>query len=185
MIHLPTVTLCCVDSSHPAKGRAALTRCERHIRFADTLLLQPDIKSVHDYSNFVINELHTHVQTDHVLLVQWDGYVLNPNLWEDEWLKYDYIGAPWPTWLIGETPNVVGNGGFSLRSHKLLEVTSGLGLDGSEAEDVAICRTHRHDIELHGCTFAPKEVAERFSFECERPEFPTFGFHGAFNLCKV
>ena len=58
------------------------------------------------YSEFVIRELHKYVDTSHCLLVQWDGYVLNPKSWLPQFLDYDYIGAPW-------NGNVVGNGGFS------------------------------------------------------------------------
>lgn len=34
--------------------------------------------------------------TTHMLKCTWDGFVLNPHLWDDSWLNYDMIGSPWP-----------------------------------------------------------------------------------------
>ena len=31
-----------------------------------------------------------------MLIVQDDGFIINKNLWDEEFLSYDYIGAPWP-----------------------------------------------------------------------------------------
>lgn len=67
------------------------------------------IKSKEEYSRYCIKELHKQVQTDFMLVIQWDGYVLNANAWNPEWLKYDWIGAPWEWYTDGMQ---VGNGGF-------------------------------------------------------------------------
>ena len=85
-----------------------------------------DIKNYNDYNYYVIYHLHEHVDTSHCLLVQPDGFVLFPDKWDDEWLKYDYIGAPW---AYVEDAYIdpfgrhwrVGNGGFSLRSKAFLK----------------------------------------------------------------
>jgi hypothetical protein len=91
-------------------------------------------------------------------VVQHDGYVLNGGAWTDDFLKYDYIGAPWGG------VNLVGNGGFSLRSRRLLEACS--RMDGEpHPEDDFICRRHRKDLENLGMRFAPKELADRFAVE--------------------
>ena len=36
------------------------------------------------------------VRTSHYLSIQADGWVLDASRWTDEFLEYDYIGAPWP-----------------------------------------------------------------------------------------
>ena len=41
--------------------------------------------------------LKQHSDNDFVMVIQEDGHIVNPNLWDDEFLKYDYIGAPGPT----------------------------------------------------------------------------------------
>ena len=85
------------------------------------------IKNMKDYSRFMIYNLNEHVDSDFALTIQHDGFIINPNAWRDDFLDYDYIGAPWP-WReqgfvtpFGEHISV-GNGGFSLRSKKLLEL---------------------------------------------------------------
>ena len=34
--------------------------------------------------------------TYNAMLIHSDGYVINPSAWRDDFLDYDYIGAPWP-----------------------------------------------------------------------------------------
>src|SRR5262245_61590852 len=72
------------------------------------------IRSLQEYSEFCIKELAKHMIRKHCLIVQEDGYIIRPHLWNPLWLNFDYIGAPW-----GD--GVVGNGGFSLRSRRLME----------------------------------------------------------------
>ena len=56
------------------------------------------------------------IKTEFMLGIHDDGFVINPNLWTDQFLKYDYIGAPWSHTIpyYGQKYRV-GNGGFSLR----------------------------------------------------------------------
>jgi hypothetical protein len=131
------------------------------------------------YSRFVLAELPAHVDTDFVQIVQWDGYVANGAGWSDEFLEYDYIGSRWHFVKDGLD---VGNGGFSLRSRRLLDAVLALGITG-DPEDQYICRHHRKALEeQHGIRFAPAEVADRYAFEGIRPTGREFGFHNVFNL---
>jgi hypothetical protein len=157
------------------------------------------LDSMKEYNRYCVYELHNHIDTEFCLLIQQDGYIINPDLWSDDFLKYDYIGAPWP---IVENSYVdpfgnrqrVGNGGFSLRSKKLLtvplrrEITFEVNNSdfynhfdhGSYSEDGVICIHNRHKFEDDGCEFAPIEVASIFSRELQIPENQgrrTFGFH--------
>lgn len=134
-----------------------------------------------DYSRFMLRELADHISTDHALCVQWDGFVLNGAAWDPAFLDYDYIGAVWPHF---DDAHNVGNGGFSLRSRRLLEASRDLPFDGSQAEDVVISRIARSRLEKQGIRFAPLTVAHRFAYERTRPTGHEFGFHGAFNLVR-
>jgi hypothetical protein len=57
---------------------------------------------------------------NHVVVIQDDGFMIRKGI--DKYLQYDYVGAPWADMAdnvyIKEklTPNMVGNGGFSLRN---------------------------------------------------------------------
>ena len=192
--NVPEVTLLAVaDVALPATARA-LNISQRGMRFGEALFLSdrppppnteaewrpiPPIGSRSGYSRFMLRDLAAHVATQHVLCVQWDGYVLDPDQWDPAFLAYDYIGAPWPHFTDGMR---VGNGGFSLRSRRLVEACAALPIT-HEPEDVAICRTHRPMLEKRfGLRFAPEEVARRFAYERMSPTGEEFGFHGALNM---
>jgi hypothetical protein len=103
-----------------------------------------------------------YIETDYVLIIHADGYVVNAWAWDDRWLKYDYIGA---TWGYKDNMNV-GNGGFTLRSKKLLNVIKDYDVPHGTIEDDFICRKIRKELEVkHGIKFAPEEVANKFSIE--------------------
>jgi hypothetical protein len=132
------------------------------------------------YSEFLLRGLVDHVRTDHCLVVQWDGFILDAGCWRPEFLDYDYIGAPWPQFHDGHD---VGNGGFSLRSRRLLEACRDPAFQLVHPEDLAICRLNRQLLEQqHGIRFAGRAVADRFAYERSTPPGMTFGFHGIFNM---
>lgn len=145
------------------------------------------------YNKFIVYELHKYLDTDYVLIVQDDGYVINTEKWSDEFLKYDYIGAPWPLPsdsfsfrdIYGNIVRV-GNGGFSLRTKKLLSLPTQLKIEwrsyyGFYNEDGFFTCHNRHLFESQGCQYAPIDVAKHFSQESDIPEVQgiiPFGFHG-------
>jgi hypothetical protein len=81
----------------------------------------------------------------------------------------------------------VGNGGFSLRSLKLMLAMRDKRFPfvPNVPEDDQICRRYRPRlIADFGIRFAPESIADRFSYERSMPEGPTFGFHGLFNMWR-
>jgi hypothetical protein len=196
-LELPQVTLCAADSVHPALAARALDISAAQCAFADAILfsheavpssartvLIPRLQSGAEYSAFMVKDLASHVTTPWVLVVQWDGYVVNAAAWSHAFLTYDYIGACWPFHQDGMN---VGNGGFSLRSAKLLQALADprVELIPGMNEDDLICRAYRPFLETeYGIRFAPAEVAARFSYEHTRPTAPTFGFHAAYNMWR-
>lgn len=198
-LSLPGVTLCAATSVNIDATVAALCASMDQISFGDVLLFtdleppdMPDtiqivpirrIRSGRDYSEFLLAQLVDHIRTDHCLVTQWDGFVVDAKQWSTEFLECDYIGAPWPQFSDGHD---VGNGGFSLRSRRLLEACRSRNFVRSHPEDVAIGRVNRKLLEQeHGIIFADRETAERFAFERTVPPGPTFGFHGVFNMVPV
>ena len=196
-LDLPDVTLLAVTSVAVRATARAIALSQRELAFGEKLFLSdqrpppdtpatwrsvPRIGSRHEYSRFMLHELGAHLRTSHVLCVQWDGYVLDPSYWDPVFLEYDYIGAPWPHFADGMT---VGNGGFSLRSRRLVEACAALPVS-DEPEDIAICRTHRRSLEERfGLRFAPENVARRFAYERMTPTGDEFGFHGALNMIPL
>jgi hypothetical protein len=155
------------------------------------------------YNEICINGLYDIVKTDFCLIVQWDGFVINPQLWKNEFLNYDYIGAPWDHAV---SKNRIGNGGFSLRSKKFLEVSKSLKYEPHNCEwlydwqanyrDVApedwfICYNNYEYVVEQGVKFPNVKLASDFAIEypvpCHRFDksdistYKSFGFHGNFN----
>ena len=148
----------------------------------------PKIASIREYTNFMVKDLANYFTTDFVLVAQWDGFIWNADMWDDEFLKYDYIGAAWPDSVL--FPGVptkfnVGNGGFSIRSKRLQNfLRDDNNLTMHHAEDVVICQLNRAYLERCGFTFAPKELADKFSWECG-PKMKAFGVHARLKLVRA
>lgn len=140
------------------------------------------IQSSEAYSRFMLENLADHFTTSHCLVVQWDGHVIDARRWQNEFLDYDYIGASWPQFDDGHN---VGNGGFSLRSRRLMEACQTPEFDSHHPEDVAICRTNRDMLENNGMRFAPLTLANQFSAERSSDPGLTFGYHGVFLMPQV
>jgi hypothetical protein len=195
---LGEVTLCAVTSIAVPETIASIKRCLEHADFGEAIFLSdqdpelaiesgiewrkiPRIQDHRSYSHFILRDLAEHVTHPHVLVVQWDGFIIDGSRWQDDFLDYDYIGAPWPQFKDGQA---VGNGGFSLRSRRLLEQTASTDFPLGHPEDLHICRTQRALLEREGIKFAPSAVAERFAYE-RGPVTESFGFHGLFNFAYV
>lgn len=193
------IALVAVDCAYPQLAADALVRSSTLLPVARVLLLTdvamerdgievvriPPIASRAAYSQFVLKELGAHIATDYALVVQWDGFVIDANAWAEEFWNYDYIGAKWPH-QSGDFR--VGNGGFSLRSRRLMDALAKpeFDLNADENEDTAICIRHREVLETkYGIAFADERVADRFAFDVGRPVGPTLGFHGVFNFWQV
>jgi hypothetical protein len=189
-----SITLCAIDCVMPKAASRALSLSSTHLIFDKVILFSDrDVEGEHDfqkiqkigsigsYNRFILSELAEYIDTDFILLVQWDGYIVEPNLWTNEFLKYDYIGAKWPQYT---DKHDVGNGGFSLRSRKLLEGVKSLNINlrNSIPEDEVICRIFREKLENnYDIKFAPSSIADIFSYEQSVSETPTLGFHGFWN----
>jgi len=139
---------------------------------------------IFDYSEIILKHLWLYLESEYALIIQWDGMAVNRMSWSNEYLNYDYIGAPWD----GNDQYRVGNGGFSLRSKKLIDALRDteiqLGKQSGELEDAAICREYRPLLEQkYSITYAPYDIAKNFSFELNFTG-NTFGFHGIWNTAR-
>jgi len=197
-LDLSHVTICAADCSMPNLAARALRLSTKRCDFGDALLLTDQsitdpnfrtiqidsLRSKNDYSRFIQLQLPEFISTPYLLLIQWDGYVLEPKAWLPEFLDFDFIGAKWHWHKDGMT---VGNGGFSLRSLKLIRAMRDKKFPfvPNVPEDDQICRLYRPSlIADFGIRFAPESIADSFSYERSIPEGPTFGFHGLFNMWR-
>lgn len=207
MIKLPEVTLALISSIQINDAIKMLQKSNEKIEFATIKFIsheKPDnlpnniqfnkceeIKDTHKYSQIVFKYLTNYIDTYFCLLIQPDSCIIHPELWNNNWLKYDYIGAPWAirddAYICHDTGEHVrvGNGGFSLRSKKIMNAPLIYNLpllseQGYDNEDGNICVYHRVQMKKIGIKFAPVDVAAKFSFENPVPEnggIIPFGYH--------
>jgi hypothetical protein len=210
-LKLPTVTLLCADGYSPSRVARVLEVCTGMIDFGAVKLLthqatdspyavkiQPLISHL-DYSLFMLFEAHRYVDTEHAMIVQYDGWPLNPDAWDPEWLNYDYIA---PLFLQHQQVHArsVGSGGFSLRSKRLMSLAASAAKarfpswDGTPQstrmvqpavgcyEDGWLAVKMRPELEAAGCRYAPPREASRFAWggnlSCDYYVERPFGFHG-------
>jgi hypothetical protein len=209
MLNLPDVTLLCYSDIELEATLKSFEISTREISFGAvkwissvkpynlpewiTWEFAPEIKNIDDFNSYFFFNLYWHVETSHVLTIQHHAYILNPEMWDDNWLRLDYLGAPWP---IKENAYIchdlkehvrVGNGGFSLRSRYLLSIPKVYRLpllreQGWANEDGNICVYHRKKMLELFVKYGTVEQAARFSYETPMDEndwgkLKTFGFH--------
>ena len=206
-LHLKDVTLVAVATIDVEKAVMALRYSKIAIEFAESILisnykpwnLSNDIKykriepfnDVGEWGKFIIYDLHKYINSKYIILVHDDGFIVNPSLWDNNFLKYDFVGAPWPSpkdkysyrTKAGEIVNV-GNS-VSLRSKKILEMPSKLNLPwqsfhGNFHEDGFLCVKNRDILISKGIKFADSKTAYKFSIETKLDDYEnkiSFAFH--------
>jgi hypothetical protein len=197
-LQLPDVTLIIIDTQCHDLARLAVEDSIRDIDFGDVIIFsdrQIEVAgtrwvqvspwpSVELCCEFVWYELYKHIKTSHLLIVQWDGWILDVGCWRPEFLQYDYVGAPW--WY--DDPWNVGNGS-GLRSIRLMRFLD----ENRQAfpmrmpEDGVLCRHYRPALEKRGFRWPSEQLAAQFAFECTRPSPSSrhFMFHDMFNFPLV
>jgi hypothetical protein len=122
-----------------------------------------------DQYNLLFKNLsfYSHVETEMFLVFQADSMILNKDQ-INEFLQYDYVGAPWKAF------GWVGNGGLSLRrKSKMIEIIHAKSsANDTRNEDMYFCHT-QHNVPMSVPSF---EEAKRFSVETVFYMSP-FGIH--------
>ncbi len=159
------------------------------LNIGETFFKINSISSINEYNSFLLYTVPFFVSEDYLCIFQWDGYPINPTKFSEDFLDFDYVGAPWPHFREGK--QIIGNGGFSIRSNRMMQFLFKNRIElekialnqgrTTNPEDVYVCITLHGILKQNGFTFAPLELASKFSFEAP-PAQNTFGFHGAFNL---
>lgn len=196
MIQLKDITLISITGIQSELALKALLISSDEIEFGKIKLIAfdrpkyvPDkvefikIKKLNysEYNMFCLYDLYKYVDTEFCLLVQYDGFVINPSAWDDKFYNYDYIGAPW--YMKSLNHGRVGNGGFSLRSKKLILHSKDISINDLDwrDEDNLIVRKILDNPKLK-MRVPSLQTAYKFSVEHKMPEFPwtrdfSFGFH--------
>lgn len=208
-LQLKDTTLICVDCRDLSRTVPVMQRCEALVDFGAIKLLThlstdypnkvecPHISTHVMYSIFMLKELHKYIDTKYMLVVQSDGFIINPDSWDDAWKQYDYIGPLFNQW------DIVGNGGFSFRSKALMEFMSKLlppwDITENDAnrlqekmscyEDGAISMNYKELININSFRTAPLDIAGKFAQGGNKNDeyyYPhPFGFHGCWRTVDL
>ncbi len=202
MLSLSSVTLVMIETREHTLARMAIEDCLAKVEFYDVLIftdrptefanlparvqLVPNWPKKLDWCKFRWSEVSPYLQTSHALFIEWDAWVWDVSMWDDAFLEYDYIGAPWEL----RKKKSVGGGGFSLISTRLKRFLRANLKDYpclNVTDDAILCCAYRPSLETRGFVWAPENVAHRFSLEYCRPSPASrhFGFHSAFNFSEV
>lgn len=118
------------------------------------------------------------VNADHALIFQTDSVLCSLSPWGvEDFLQYDYIGAPW---MVPTHGLDVGNGGLSLRNVSLmLDITETYPPGLNEHEDVYFARCFGMMLRVGKTVRLPSpHVAASFAYETGMPPALTpFGVH--------
>jgi hypothetical protein len=215
MLKLENITLVALTSVRIPQTIKALEYSCKDIKFGSVKLISdskpdnlPDIithefcprmSNIEEWNHAAIYELGKHIDTEFAILIHDDGFIVNPSSWREEFLEYDYIGAPWPLPFDDYSYRDIngeiirqGNS-VSLRSKKLIDIPNRLDLEwksfhGFTNEDGFICVNYRHRYIEEGCKFADIDVAKYFSHETMIPEIEgikPFAFHRHFGTNSI
>lgn len=135
-----------------------------------------------EFNKWCLHEFGNYVNSDYGLRFEDDGFPLNPEFWDDEFLNYDYVGAPCRTTDgIQYAQEQIGGGGFTLRSKRLVEYTKTIDYDNKTNEDTIISFYKRDEIVSLGMKICPHTIARKFVVQNPLDESHTietsFGFH--------
>lgn len=191
-LELSNVTLIALTNRDFKGHKKALDKSSVGIEWgARKIIWDESITGIDSWNYKMIYELTDYVQTDFAMVIHADGYVINPSLWNPDWLNYDYIGAPWPlpqddySYRTPEGELIRVGNSVSLRSKRILDLPRQLGLEwksyyGNTNEDGFLCVHNRDILSANGIKFADIDVAKHFSREHSIPEnegLETFAFH--------
>jgi len=198
-LQLPELTLVMIDVQCPDLARLAIADSMRGIDFGDAVVFSdtdlampgtrwvkvPKWPSIAECCKFLWYELPKHISTGWMILIHWDGWIVNPSCWRDEFLQHDYIGAPW--WYDDGLNVGNGNAIRSMRLMRFLQQNTAEFPLTTYKEDDLISRTYRPMLQRHGLKWPPETLASQFSFECTRPSWSSrhFMFHDSFNFPLV
>jgi hypothetical protein len=192
-LKLPNVTAWgCVwseDAEYFQRTLRVLRYCNKIVQFERTVLFSyltppkdyegeyvqiPRLPNVDQFNILVNKTVPKYLEGEFSCALHEDGAFLDTSLWENEFLRYDFVGAPW-------RDGVVGNGGFCIESKRFNHEKMKLPpyVPGKiVASDFYVARVHREALLNAGMKFAPADVAERFSTETTGHNKPSLGFHG-------
>lgn len=137
----------------------------------------PEYFNIEDYSRLLTSKDFWSSLPENVLIFQTDSFMLKNGI--EEFMKYDYVGAPWneENLLEQSIPVNIGNGGFSFRKRgKMLEIINQVPYE-KEVEDLYFAK----GFSIVGGNLPDLETQKSFSVEALMYEKP-LGVHAPWKV---
>ena len=199
MLSLPTVTISVLATQDHKAAAYALRRSCEQVSFRNAIIMTdkaewfeglgeitvcPAFGNSFEICQWLFRDAQRHLVPrigSHALGIHWDGFVINPDAWTDEFLNYDYMGG-----LMWGNTN--GNGGFTLYSKAFFSALAAMRItpcvENCHPSDQKISTLYRSVLERMGVKFAPNHLCQKFSVE-NGPYNGSFGFHGILSLAEI
>lgn len=132
---------------------------------------------LYTYSTFILFDLYNqlkryNINYSHIILYQSDGFPTNIDKWTDKFLQYDFIG-------VQNIETMDMNGGFSLRSKRLLKRSSDL-FEIEKYKEFMYEHGHGNEDIIYNRfgyikKYPPWDITQQFA--SSEPSSNSFGFH--------
>ena len=128
-----SVSLVILETRYHELATMALQHWTRRINFKEVLVfsdknllsgskwvpVKPLTDINRDYGDIMVRGMWPFLNSEYMILINWDTLLRDQNLWSAEFFDYDYIGSMWP-WQAPHNDNP-DHCGISWRSSKLLQ----------------------------------------------------------------
>jgi len=144
--------------------------------------------TLEDYNTYLTSpEFWKGFSHKRVLIFQTDTCMFREGI--EDFLKYDYIGAPWPPGFINSLIGrdlICGNGGFSLRNPSLMVEICETKVKTLDQEDLFFSSSVYEMSETNPQIVLPKSMEEASFFSSETVlNIDTMAFHAAYKYHKI
>jgi hypothetical protein len=143
--------------------------------------LKVDNLTIPEYNKlFFTKEFYDNIPTELFLVFQTDSIIITENAHKiNDFMEYDYVGAPFIEMEWNKNTDKIGNGGLSLRrKSKMLQVLEKCNIEPDVPEDVYFGALFCNKVKLHKPSY---EKAKEFSVEQVYFDSP-FGIHKPWNV---
>ncbi len=195
-----SVSLVILETRYHGLATMALQHWTRRINFKEVLVfsdknLLPGSKWVpikpltdinKDYGDIMVRGMWPFLNSEYMILINWDTLLRDQNLWSAEFFQYDYIGSMWP-WQAPHNDNP-DHCGISWRSERLLQA---MRYPAVESVTDAVPYHISHQIEQMMRTkfqirMAEQDMNRRFVHEISGSDpGNAFSVRGLWNIIKV
>lgn len=195
-----SVSLVILETRYHDLATMALQHWTRRINFKEVLVfsdknLLPGSKWIpvkplgdinRDYGDIMVRGMWPFLNSEYMILINWDTLLKDQNLWSSEFFDYDYIGSMWP-WQAPHSDNP-DHCGISWRSNRLLEAMRYPAVE-SVTDTVPYHISHQLEQLMRNrfqIRMAEQEMNRRFVHELGSTDpGDAFAVRGLWNIIKV